>query len=599
MSEDRSMSVKAYLDTGEGQPEVRRFGMPENVATNFSCLKQKISSVFALGHQDFSLTWKDSEGDSIIISSDEELVEAIADSLSKQGMQVFRINITIGTRGNVGTDDTPLGNQQGDLHEGVVCDACNGPVTGFRYRCVTCSDFDLCGACETKGRHKQHKMLRFPKPKLPGEPTFWWKEHSPGQHGTHFGMHGGSDGNTFSCSSSSAAAGAPGISVGVGVGADGNWTSWGPWGGGWGGRGRRCGRRGRGFGGWGGWYGKGGDGGCGGRGGGGSFWQGMGQTMGGRSGPQEQQQQKESQQDKQQQKENADENENEDCNDCPWGSAGKRSCPFAAGPPMPPMPDPETIAEGARIAAQEASNMAHHVAHQFASQMASDQVANVMRGIWTAWSGHRPPAQGQMTSGERPTSATSASSSASGSNTDREQVNIDTLGIDDEVPRPNGIRQRCSLSEEDIQSRQSPTVVHTGTSSATRSANMEVQTEGSGTSPIEMEVCSPPVVESQMESDGEDWTLVNRDSKSPEGRGAVNRTSQNSGRSATQSSSSEVTSAPTNPEPQCHSDPVIQNALEQMQAMGYSNEGGWLTNLLEMKQGDINQVLDLLQPLNK
>lgn len=46
-------------------------------------------------------------------------------------------------------------------------------------------------------------------------------------------------------------------------------------------------------------------------------------------------------------------------------------------------------------------------------------------------------------------------------------------------------------------------------------------------------------------------------------------------------------------------DPTIQRALEQMQSMGYNNEGGWLTNLLEIKGGDINQVLDILQPINK
>ena len=56
------------------------------------------------------------------------------------------------------------GNQQGDVHPLVTCDSCNGKVQGFRYKCITCKDFDLCGACETKGQHKEHKMMRISKP---------------------------------------------------------------------------------------------------------------------------------------------------------------------------------------------------------------------------------------------------------------------------------------------------------------------------------------------------------------------------------------------------------------------------------------------------
>lgn len=52
----------------------------------------------------------------------------------------------------------------GDVHPGVTCDSCNGKVQGFRYKCVTCPDFDLCGGCETKGQHKEHRMMRFAKP---------------------------------------------------------------------------------------------------------------------------------------------------------------------------------------------------------------------------------------------------------------------------------------------------------------------------------------------------------------------------------------------------------------------------------------------------
>merc|ERR1712173_47784 len=48
-----------------------------------------------------------------------------------------------------------------------------------------------------------------------------------------------------------------------------------------------------------------------------------------------------------------------------------------------------------------------------------------------------------------------------------------------------------------------------------------------------------------------------------------------------------------------HPDPRIQVALRAMMNMGFSNDGGWLVNLLEAKDGDIGQVLDILQPVKK
>lgn len=49
-------------------------------------------------------------------------------------------------------------------HPNVVCDACDQPIIGFRYKCIECIDYDLCMECEPKMLHEQHVMMRLPRP---------------------------------------------------------------------------------------------------------------------------------------------------------------------------------------------------------------------------------------------------------------------------------------------------------------------------------------------------------------------------------------------------------------------------------------------------
>lgn len=50
--------------------------------------------------------------------------------------------------------------QQSVVHPDVICDGCNmSPITGIRYKCSVCPDYDLCSKCEASNIHS-HPMLK-------------------------------------------------------------------------------------------------------------------------------------------------------------------------------------------------------------------------------------------------------------------------------------------------------------------------------------------------------------------------------------------------------------------------------------------------------
>merc|ERR1712110_275227 len=138
--------------------ETRRFVLDE--ATRCNNLQQKIASIFpALDQREPVLSWLDDEGDEVTIANDEEMKLALAAMTGP----VHKLRVRLG--GKKRGDEHQAGAGAGEeLHPGVVCDGCEGPVLGPRYKCLACPDYDLCKICEGRGLHSQHKMVRLPQP---------------------------------------------------------------------------------------------------------------------------------------------------------------------------------------------------------------------------------------------------------------------------------------------------------------------------------------------------------------------------------------------------------------------------------------------------
>ncbi|XP_063242277.1 sequestosome-1 isoform X2 [Bacillus rossius redtenbacheri] len=167
MASEATVSFKAYLRRNNSQenPEVRRFGVDGNVVSSFTYMKEKLQVVFpSLKGKLFTVSWKDADGDDVLISSDEELIIALTDGKS----DVYKLYVDV--KGDLKdipeamhVEESAVGD---DVHVGVVCDGCSGSVEGFRYKCAMCPNYDLCPSCEAKGIHAEHIMLRLPAPHM-------------------------------------------------------------------------------------------------------------------------------------------------------------------------------------------------------------------------------------------------------------------------------------------------------------------------------------------------------------------------------------------------------------------------------------------------
>ncbi|KAG7206807.1 hypothetical protein KM043_000714 [Ampulex compressa] len=146
---------KVYLTKGKEPQnvEIRKIRL-DLTSITLEDLHSELRNIFkVLKDVPFTVSWLDADNDRIAMSTDEELRLCIQDFQIPKNLKLY---ITLDSENNL------RGSKM--HHPGVICDACDNDIIGFRYKCIECDDYDLCSTCEALQHHSQHCMIRMPQP---------------------------------------------------------------------------------------------------------------------------------------------------------------------------------------------------------------------------------------------------------------------------------------------------------------------------------------------------------------------------------------------------------------------------------------------------
>jgi len=97
---------------------------------------------------DFYFSWLDDEGDNIVLTSNDELQDALQ-CMKSENRKTFRFHIYLPDSKSVPAAARSSPTLQ--VHEHVTCDGCGMyPLVGARFKCAVRDNYDLCNSCEAK-----------------------------------------------------------------------------------------------------------------------------------------------------------------------------------------------------------------------------------------------------------------------------------------------------------------------------------------------------------------------------------------------------------------------------------------------------------------
>lgn len=167
---EKQVKCKVYLTSSKSLNDpidIKIFNFPMMVFNGITVHVEKLFQTFKSSvHQafpavfDYNIYYIDDEKDFISITSFLEFGQVLTGQMEKFCI----IPNSKGYYPDV-VQEEKIGNETIIIHQGITCDGCRMVnIKGKRYKCLECSNFDLCGECESKGMHPLHNMILFVKP---------------------------------------------------------------------------------------------------------------------------------------------------------------------------------------------------------------------------------------------------------------------------------------------------------------------------------------------------------------------------------------------------------------------------------------------------